>query len=184
MKLAGVAALALAVSSCGGGSRPSPPPPSTGGPSTPPGVTRVTGSERIAWNQGGDLTGLRFLAFVDDNSVALDQAACNASGECSSPLPPMNDGTHTIAMDWYLPGVAPTGRRIAAPTVAIVQFRDGKIESEHIYWDQASVLVQIGLLEAGGLPVAGVETAEKLRDPELPSNELIARAQRRGQASG
>jgi carboxymethylenebutenolidase len=92
--------------------------------------------------------------------------------------------THTIAMDWYLPGVAPTGRRIEVPTVAIVQFRDGKIESEHIYWDQASVLVQIGLLEAGGLPVAGVETAEKLRDPELPSNELIARAQRRGQASG
>ena len=78
--------------------------------------------------------------------------------------------------------LAPTGRRIEAPTVAIVQFRDGRIESEHIYWDQASVLVQIGLLEAGGLPVAGVETAAKLRDPERPSNALIARATGRGQA--
>jgi carboxymethylenebutenolidase len=91
--------------------------------------------------------------------------------------------THTIAMDWYLPGVAPTGRRIEVPTVAIVRFRDGAIESEHIYWDQASVLVQIGLLEAGGLPVAGIETAEKLRDPKRPSNAPIARAEGRGQAS-
>ncbi|MGH6896087.1 MAG: ester cyclase [Geminicoccaceae bacterium] len=86
--------------------------------------------------------------------------------------------THTVAMDWYLPGVAPTGRRIEVPTVAIVRFRDGAIESEHIYWDQASVLVQIGLLDAGKLPVAGVETALKLRDPERPSNALIARADR------
>ena len=91
--------------------------------------------------------------------------------------------THTVAMDWYLPGVAPTGRRIEVPTVAIVRFRDGAIESEHIYWDQASVLVQIGLLEAGSLLVAGIETAEKLRDPERPSNTLIARAEGRGQAS-
>jgi hypothetical protein len=132
MKLAGVAALALAVSSCGGGSRPSPPPPSTGGPSTPPGVTRVTGSERIAWNQGGDLTGLRFLAFVDDNSVALDQAACNASGECSSPLPPMNDGTHTIAMAAVAPGGGTSGRsqpitveKVSARSVASATFTAG-----------------------------------------------------------
>jgi len=90
--------------------------------------------------------------------------------------------THTIAMDWYLPGVAPTGRRIEAPTVAIVRFRDGAIESEHIYWDQASVLVQIGLLDANSLPVAGIETAEKLRDPDRPSNALIARAEGRGRA--
>ena len=44
------------------------------------------------------------------------------------------------------------------------------------------MLVQIGLLEAGSLPVAGVETAEKLRDPERPSNALIARAEGRGRA--
>ena len=64
--------------------------------------------------------------------------------------------THTVAMDWFLPGVAPTGRRVEVPTVAIVEFRDGKVESEHIYWDQASVLVQIGLLDDGSLPVAGI----------------------------
>ena len=58
----------------------------------------------------------------------------------------------------------------------MIHFEDDKIESEHIFWDQASVLVQIGLLDAGGLPVAGVETAAKMRDPSLPSNRLIARA--------
>jgi carboxymethylenebutenolidase len=90
--------------------------------------------------------------------------------------------THTVAMDWFLPGVAPTDRRIEVPTVAVVEFRDGKIASEHIYWDQASVLVQIGVLDHSSLPVAGVETAEKLRDPRRPSNALIARALGRGQA--
>jgi carboxymethylenebutenolidase len=89
--------------------------------------------------------------------------------------------THTVAMDWFLPGVAPTGRRVEVPTVAIVEFRDGKIESEHIYWDQASVLVQIGLLHDAGLPVAGIATAAKLRDPARPSNQLIARTAGRGQ---
>jgi carboxymethylenebutenolidase len=86
--------------------------------------------------------------------------------------------THTVAMDWFLPGVAPTGRRVEVPTVAIVEFREGKVASEHIYWDQASVLVQIGLLDDGSLPVAGIATAEKLRDPRRPSNALIARAGR------
>jgi carboxymethylenebutenolidase len=78
-------------------------------------------------------------------------------------------------MDHMLPGVAPTGKRIEVPHVAIIQFRDGKIESEHIYWDQASVLVQIGLLDEASLPVAGIETAETIRDPSRPSNVLIER---------
>jgi carboxymethylenebutenolidase len=90
--------------------------------------------------------------------------------------------THTIAMDWFLPGVAPTGRRVEIPTVAVVAFRDGRIESEHIYWDQASVLVQIGLLDDSSMPVAGVATAGKLRDPRRPSNALITRATGRGAA--
>jgi carboxymethylenebutenolidase len=83
--------------------------------------------------------------------------------------------THTIEMEWMLPGVAPTGRRVEIPLVAIVHFRDGKLAHEHIYWDQASVLVQLGLLEPRGLPVAGVETARKVLNPDLPSNELIRR---------
>ena len=81
--------------------------------------------------------------------------------------------THTIRMDWMLPGLAPTGRRVEVPLVAIVRFREGKLAHEHIYWDQASVLVQLGLLEAGTLPVAGIESARKALDPSLPSNTLM-----------
>ena len=85
---------------------------------------------------------------------------------------------HAYRGDGLVPaGVAPTGRRVEVPTVAIVEFRDGKVASEHIYWDQASVLVQIGLLDDGAAcRSAGIATAEKLRDPRRPSNALIARA--------
>ncbi len=70
--------------------------------------------------------------------------------------------THTEEMPWMLPGVAPTNKRVKIPLVAIVRFRDGKLAHEHIYWDQASVLKQIGLIEDATLPVRGVETAEKV----------------------
>jgi len=83
--------------------------------------------------------------------------------------------THTIPMDWMLPGIPATGKRVEVPLVAIVRFRDGKLAHEHIYWDQASVLVQIGLLDPAQLPVAGVETAQKVLDPRLPANELMKR---------
>jgi len=83
--------------------------------------------------------------------------------------------THTIPMDWMLPGIAPTGKRVEVPLVAIVRFRDGKLAHEHIYWDQASVLVQIGLLKPEGLPVAGIETARKALNPALPPNALFKR---------
>ena len=86
--------------------------------------------------------------------------------------------THTICMDWMLPGNAPTGKRVEVPLVAIVRFREGKLAHEHIYWDQASVLVQLGLLDASSLPVAGVESARKALDPNLPSNALMHRADR------
>ena len=84
--------------------------------------------------------------------------------------------THTIPMDWMLPGVAPTGKRVEIPLVAIVRFRNGKLAHEHIYWDQASVLVQIGLLDPAKLPVAGVECAQKVLDPTLAANALMRRA--------
>ena len=86
--------------------------------------------------------------------------------------------THTIRMDWMLPGLAPTGKRVEVPLVAIVRFRNGKLAHEHIYWDQASVLVQLGLLDAGKLPITGVESARKAVDKTLPSNALIDRADR------
>jgi len=84
--------------------------------------------------------------------------------------------THTIAMDWMLPGILPTGKRVEVPLVAIVRFRQGKLAHEHIYWDQASVLVQIGLIDPAKLPVAGTESARKVLDPTLPANELMKRA--------
>ena len=82
--------------------------------------------------------------------------------------------THTREIDWMLPGIAPTGRYVEIPLIAIVSFEGDKIYNEHIYWDQASVLVQIGKLGAADLPVAGIETARKLRDKTLPSNTLMA----------
>jgi carboxymethylenebutenolidase len=84
--------------------------------------------------------------------------------------------THTIPMDWMLPGIPPTGKPVEIPLVAIVRFKNGKLAHEHIYWDQASVLVQIGLLDPAKLPVAGVESARKVLDPSLPANALMRRA--------
>jgi carboxymethylenebutenolidase len=81
--------------------------------------------------------------------------------------------THDVEIDWMLPGIPPTGKRVEVPLVAIVKFRGDKLYNEHIYWDQASVLVQIGLLDPKGLPVAGIETANKLVDEKLPSNTLM-----------
>jgi carboxymethylenebutenolidase len=89
--------------------------------------------------------------------------------------------THSIEIDWMLPGIAPTGKRVEIAMVAIVQFRDGKLFNEHIYWDQASVLVQLGLLDPSTLPIAGVETARKVADPSFPSNHLMQRALAFGQ---
>ena len=85
--------------------------------------------------------------------------------------------THTVPMEWFLPGVPPTGRRVEVTVIVVVEFDDdGKIVAERIHWDQATVLVQLGLLDPAGLPVAGVETARKVLNPELPANTLIDRA--------
>jgi carboxymethylenebutenolidase len=81
--------------------------------------------------------------------------------------------THTTEVPWMLPGVAPTGKRVEVPLLAVVKFRGDKLYHEHIYWDQASVLVQIGLLDPSGLPVAGAAQANKLLDESLPSNTLM-----------
>jgi carboxymethylenebutenolidase len=75
--------------------------------------------------------------------------------------------THTMEMPWMLPGVPPTNKRVEVPLVAIVHFRDGKLAHEHIYWDQASVLKQIGLLSDASLPVYGSETARRVEAGKL-----------------
>jgi carboxymethylenebutenolidase len=80
--------------------------------------------------------------------------------------------THTTEIDWLLPGVAPTGRRVELAVVAVVGVDGDRISHEHIYWDQASVLVQIGMLDPAGLPVSGAEQARKVLDPRLPAREF------------
>jgi len=80
--------------------------------------------------------------------------------------------THTAAIDWLLPGVAPTGTPVEMAVAVVVGFKDGKISHEHIYWDQAGVLVQVGLIDAKGLPVSGAESARKVLNPTLPARAM------------
>jgi carboxymethylenebutenolidase len=87
--------------------------------------------------------------------------------------------THTIPMDWMLPGIPPTGKRVEVGLVVVVQFDGDKMAHEHLYWDQASVLVQLGLLQPGGLPVVGAEGARSVLDRSIRLNELIRRAKGR-----
>ena len=70
--------------------------------------------------------------------------------------------THDSELPWMLPGVAPTGRRVRIPMVVVMGFAGDKVAYEHIYWDQASVLAQIGLLDPARLPVSGGEQADRL----------------------
>ena len=87
--------------------------------------------------------------------------------------------THTIEMPWILPGVPPTGKRVEVAVIVVVQFEDRKIAGERIYWDQASVLAQIGLIDAEKLPATGIEASRKVADPaQEPSNRLIKRVSR------
>ena len=82
--------------------------------------------------------------------------------------------THDRRMEWLLPGVEPTGRKVRFGLVGVVRFRGNKLCHEHIYWDQATVLAQIGLIDAARLPVVGAEGADKIIDNSIPSNRLIA----------
>ncbi len=82
--------------------------------------------------------------------------------------------THDIEMPQLLPGVAPTGKQVQLAFCVVVGFADGKVAHEHIYWDQASLLVQVGLLDRAGLPVTGAEQAANVLDPRArPLNALI-----------
>jgi carboxymethylenebutenolidase len=79
--------------------------------------------------------------------------------------------THERRMNLWLPGIEPTGRHIELLHVAVIRFAGGLIASEHIYWDQASLLVQVGLLDPAGLPVLGVEQSRPVLDPAAPIDD-------------
>ena len=70
--------------------------------------------------------------------------------------------THDTQWDYLLPGIPPTGKRVELPHVVVMKFENGKIAHEHVWWDQASLLVQVGLLDPANLPVVGVEQARRL----------------------
>ncbi|KAI5840787.1 hypothetical protein DFP73DRAFT_517048 [Morchella snyderi] len=80
---------------------------------------------------------------------------------------------HDQVVDWMLPGVPPTGKEVEVALVVVARLRGGKLVSEHIYWDQATVLVQIGLLDPKLLPVMGAESARKVRDKDSLKNNLL-----------
>ncbi|HUC61485.1 MAG TPA: ester cyclase [Alphaproteobacteria bacterium] len=80
--------------------------------------------------------------------------------------------THTKAIDWLLPGIAPTNRPVEVAFVVVVGFKGDKVDYEHIYWDQATVLAQVGLIDATKLPVVGVEGARRVLDPKLPPRKF------------
>lgn len=84
--------------------------------------------------------------------------------------------THLIPMDWMLPGIAPTGKRVEIALLVVVQFDGDKLAHERLYWDQASVLVQLGLVQSESLPVVGAEAARSVLDRSIRLNGLICRA--------
>src|SRR6266540_2732277 len=85
--------------------------------------------------------------------------------------------THDVEMDAILPGVPPTGRPVRLAFCVVVGFENGKVAHEHIYWDQASLLMQVGLFDSGDLPVTGAEQADNLLDRAAqPLNRLLGAA--------
>lgn len=85
--------------------------------------------------------------------------------------------THTLQMDWVLPGIAPTGKRIEFAMAVVVQTRGDKIVSENLYWDNASILHQAGLITDPKLPILGAEHARNMLSHTAPLNDLIRRTQ-------
>jgi carboxymethylenebutenolidase len=81
--------------------------------------------------------------------------------------------THTCEMHWMLPGIAPTGKYFEVAMIVVVCFRGDKIDNLHVYWDQATVLAQIGKLDTDGLPVVGIQSARKVLDIARPSDSLM-----------
>ena len=70
--------------------------------------------------------------------------------------------THSREIDYLLLGITPTGKYVELPHVVVMKFKGNKIAHEHIYWDQASLLAQIGLLDTNNLPVKCIEQSRNL----------------------
>lgn len=98
---------------------------------------------------------------------------------------------HTDPIPWMLPGVPPTDKEVEVVLVSVVCIRGTKLYHEHIHWDQATVLVQVGLLdpmlvpstfktsqegrekEVKRLPVCGAEAARKVVDEHDGQSNML-----------
>ncbi|NKB22525.1 MAG: carboxymethylenebutenolidase [Alphaproteobacteria bacterium] len=109
--------------------------------------------------------------FVDQNSGGRERTRISFThGPDRVVLETYTKFLHDSVIDRYFPGIEPTGKTVEIATVIIVKFRGDKVCHEHLYWDQGSALKQIGVLDAGNLPIAGPEAARKVLDETQPSN--------------
>jgi glucose/arabinose dehydrogenase len=161
------AVAALLLSSCGGGSSPSPDGPSADAPLVP-GATPVTGSERLAWSQAGDVSGLRFLAYVNGSAVSLDTATCGGApeAECSAPLPPLTTGVHTIA----LAAVSPSGlESVQSESITVQKVSTRSVVSAASFPDArvspGESRLESTVAASGGLTFAADVVARALKAP-------------------
>eukprot|EP00914_Ancora_sagittata_P028360 GHVO01055920.1.p1 GENE.GHVO01055920.1~~GHVO01055920.1.p1 ORF type:complete len:152 (+),score=6.36 GHVO01055920.1:194-649(+) len=94
--------------------------------------------------------------------------------------------THDKTVDWLLPGVPPTRKILEIPMIAVVNIRGDRLYHEHIWWDQATILRQAGILSTHvshptpeglkqlRLPIAGAESAHMLmNEMDGTSNEMF-----------
>ena len=132
-------------------------------------VPTITGGRGTAGVR--DFYGDHFIGQWPDDTETRQISRTVGEGQVVDEL--MMTFTHDRPLDIMLPGVPPTGRRIAVAVVVVVGVADGRVKHEHIYWDQATVLVQAGLLDPDGLPVTGSEQVDALLDQDLPKNALI-----------
>ncbi len=86
--------------------------------------------------------------------------------------------THTMEIDWMLPGAAPTGKCVECGLVVTVHSWYGKLARERIDWDQASVLVQLGLLDSAKLPIAGSRVGRKVVESNLAFQRIDSQSAR------
>ena len=132
-----------------------------------PTITGGNGTEGVR-----DFYGHHFIGQWPDDTETRQVSRTIGSNQVVDEL--LMTFTHDRELEIMLPGIPPTGRRIEIPVVVVVGFEDGKVHHEHIYWDQASVLLQAGLLDPATIPVTGSEQAEALLDQERPKNALLA----------
>jgi carboxymethylenebutenolidase len=136
----------------------------------------------VGWDNVRSFYARYFLTGHPDDTASQPVARTVGSDRIVEEL--VHSFTHDIEMPWILPGVPPTGKHVEVAIVAVVLFEGDKIAGERIYWDQASVLAQVGLLNTGSLPVCGAEAARKVLDPSAePSNTLIEQARTRRESA-